>query len=168
MFCYVGSSILSNKSMLSWSFICTTRCFTFWWILGLKPQHLQISARLWGMEIFYCISHLFTLPMHKTYILVHTSLCSCCEATLPLDPSEVPPIFVNNRQARFVAYSGLNIPVHVNTAITSWDTMQLRGLSSRCSDTIYALNRTFRNGIAKVYMFLCLLIISRDSHSVPA
>ena len=33
------------------------------------------------MEICYWISHLFTLPMHKTHILAHTSLSSCCEDT---------------------------------------------------------------------------------------
>ena len=84
----------------------------------LKPQHLQISDQPGGMEICYLnlnlltttivappnnankwqmgfnsefkglISHLFTLSMHKTHILVHTSLYSCCEATLPVDPSE--------------------------------------------------------------------------------
>jgi len=78
------------------------------------------------------------------------------------------PVFVNNRLARFVAYSGPNNHLHVNTTITDWDTMQLRGLTSCCSDTICGLNRKFRTSIAKVYIFLCLLIISRDNHSVPA
>jgi hypothetical protein len=31
--------------------------------------------------------------MHKTYILVYTCMCSCCEATLPVDPSEGPALY---------------------------------------------------------------------------
>jgi len=61
----------------------------------IKPQHLQISARPGGMEICHLHSHLFNSPMHETYIHVHTSLYSCCEATLPVDPSKGPASYLS-------------------------------------------------------------------------
>ena len=133
----------------------------------LKFPHLQLSTEPAVLKIHDWRSHLFVLPIHKTLILVHTNLCSCWKVAASADPSEDTALHLSTTAKHISSLSQFWISTWLLTLQLQTRYDATRGLASRCSNIICWLNRTLRSRIPEVYYIsLCLLIISRESHSV--